>query len=215
LTKAQWMALMGTTPWSGWSGVSDDPDSPAEIVSWNDAHSFVTALNIHTGRTFRLPSEAEWEYACRAGSATRFYWGDDPSYTAIGAYAWYDGNTWDAGEVYAHVAGSKAAERMGLHDMSGNVLEWCEDDWHDNYAGAPADGSAWVDSIRGLDRVIRGGRWGSPRPGLPIRVPATSPPPVARVLRPRLPPRQGLIASEVRSLEGRHLARSRPNDCQV
>jgi len=93
LTKRQWQAVMGTTPWSGQDYVLDDLDSPAVYVSWNDAQAFITALNTHitnTGQgaaTFRLPTEAEWEYACRAGTTTRFYWGDDPSYTQISDYA--------------------------------------------------------------------------------------------------------------------------------
>ena len=160
LSKAQWEAVMGTTPWSGQSYVLDDPNSPAVYVSWNDAQSFITALNGLTGKTFRLPSEAEWEYACRAGTSTRFYWGDDPSYTVGNAYCWWTYNAWDVGEQYAHVVGLKLPNAFGLHDMSGNVWEWCEDDWHWNYTGAPANGAAWADSPRGSSRVVRGGGWG-------------------------------------------------------
>ncbi len=159
VTKGQWEAVMGTTPWSGQIGVLDDPDSPATYVSWNDAQDFVEALNDLSGETYRLPSEAEWEYACRAGTETRFYWGDDPNYTAIDDYAWWYGSAEDAGEGYAHVVGEKLENAWGLHDMSGNVLEWCEDDWHANYTGAPSNGSAWVDSPRGSNRVRRGGSW--------------------------------------------------------
>ncbi len=159
LTKAQWTAVMSTTPWNGQSYVLNDPNSPAVYVSWNDAQSFITALNGLTGLTFRLPSEAEWEYACRAGTTTRFYWGDDPSYTAGNAYCWWRYNAWDVGEGYAHIVGLKTENAFGLYDMSGNVWEWCEDDWHSNYTGAPADGSAWVDSPRGSNRVQRGGSW--------------------------------------------------------
>ncbi|MCX5769473.1 MAG: formylglycine-generating enzyme family protein [Candidatus Hydrogenedentes bacterium] len=160
LTKRQWQAVMGTTPWSGYEYVGDDLDSPAVWVSWDDAKAFITELNTHTGLTFRLPSEAEWEYACRADTTTRFYWGDDPDYTLINDYAWWYGNAGDANEQYAHVVGLKLPNAFGLHDMSGNVYEWCEDDWHSSYTGAPADGSAWVDSPRGSDRMIRGGCWG-------------------------------------------------------
>ena len=165
VTKRQWQAVAGTTPWSGQSYVLDDLDSPAVYVSWNDAQSFITALNTHitsTGQgaaTFRLPTEAEWEYACRAGTTTRFYWGDDPSYTLISDYAWWYGNTGWASEEYAHVVGLKLPNAFGLYDMSGNVWEWCEDDWHGNYTGAPTNGSAWVDSPRGSYRLLRGGSW--------------------------------------------------------
>ncbi|MCX5769469.1 MAG: formylglycine-generating enzyme family protein [Candidatus Hydrogenedentes bacterium] len=159
LTKRQWQAVMGTTPWSGLSYVLNDLDSPAVYVSWDDAKAFITALNTQTGLTFRLPSEAEWEYACRADTTTRFYWGDDPDYTLINDYAWWYGNAWDAGEQYAHVVGLKLPNAFGLYDMSGNVWEWCEDDWHSSYTGAPTNGSAWVDSPRGSYRVRRGGDW--------------------------------------------------------
>ena len=154
----------GTVPWVGYSEVLDDPDSPAVYVSWDDAHVFITALNAHitsTGQgpaTMRLPSEAEWEYACRAGTTTRFYWGDDPSYSLGDDYCWWTYNAWDVGEQYAHVVGQKLRNPWGLYDMSGNVQEWCEDDWH-NYYGAPTDGSARVESPRGTDRVLRGGSW--------------------------------------------------------
>jgi formylglycine-generating enzyme required for sulfatase activity len=140
-----------------------DKDSPAVYVSWNNAQSFLTALNNYTGRTFRLPSEAHWEYACRAGShvpPTRFYWGDDPNYTAIGDYAWYYYNAYNVvGQQYAHVVGTKLPNAFGLYDMSGNVWEWCEDDWHGSYTGAPPGSYEWVDSPRGSYRVLRGGAW--------------------------------------------------------
>ena len=86
LSKRQWVAMMGTEPWLGQLSVTNDPDSRAVYVSWNDAKAFFAALNTHTGLTFRLPSESEWEYAARAGTTTRFYWGDDPSHTVGGAY---------------------------------------------------------------------------------------------------------------------------------
>lgn len=164
ITKEQWTALMGTSPWSGEPYVLLDPKSPAVHISWSDAQAFITALNAYTGNVFRLPSEAEWEYACRAGTTTRFYWGDDPSCTAGNAYAWWQYNTEDVEERYAHETGVKLPNALGLHDMSGNVHEWCEDDWHYGYIGAPADGSAWADSPRGSNRVIRGGSYDSAGP---------------------------------------------------
>lgn len=164
VTKAQWNAVMNTTPWSGLGYVITEPNSPAVFVSWNDAQSFVAALNTHitdTGQgaaTFHLPSEAQWEYACRAGTTTRFYWGNDSTYTDIGNFAWWSGNAWSANERYAHVVGLKVPNAWGLYDMTGNAWEWCEDWYHSNYTGAPTDGSAWV-SPAGSLRVGRGGSW--------------------------------------------------------
>ena len=167
VTKAQWLAMMGTSPWSGEYGVHYNPYSPAVYVSWNDiagTGGFMEKLNQHLtatgqdGAHVRLPSESEWEYACRAGTTTRFYWGDDPFYTQIGAYAWYDGNTYYSDEKYAHVVGQKLPNAWGLYDMIGNVWEWCQDWIHDGYTGAPVDGSAWLTPTSGL-RLYRGGGW--------------------------------------------------------
>ncbi|HUW60250.1 MAG TPA: formylglycine-generating enzyme family protein [Candidatus Bathyarchaeia archaeon] len=159
LTKRQWEAVMGTEPWYGQDYVLYEPDSPAVYVTWHEAKDFVAELNAYTGRSFRLPSEAEWEYACRAGTTTRFYWGDDTDYAQIGNYAWDSENC--SAEMYAHIVGQKLPNSHGLHDMSGNVWEWCADDWHSNYSGAPTDGNVWADSPRSLSRVIRGGCWDS------------------------------------------------------
>jgi len=159
LTKRQWQAVMGTTPWSGESNVLNDPDSPAVYISWNDAKAFIAVLNSYTSLTFRLPSEAEWEYACRAGTATCFYWGDDPNRTVGNAYCWWMHNARTVGEAYGHVVGQKIMNAFGLYDMSGNVWEWCEDDWHVNYTGSPTNGRAWVDWPRGSYRMLRGGSW--------------------------------------------------------
>ena len=159
VTQAQWVAVMGTTPWAEETYAPSLPGSPASYISWNDAKAFIIALNAHTGMTFRLPSEAEWEYAARAGTGTRFYWGDDSDYSAGESYAWWTYNTWDADEKYPHPVGQKLANVWGLFDMSGNVREWCEDDWHENYVGAPVNGIAWVDAPRGPFRVLRGGSW--------------------------------------------------------
>ncbi len=164
LTKRQWQAIMGTTPWSGQPNISTDLDSPAVYISWSDAQSFVTALNTHItntsqgAATFRLPSEAEWEYAARAGTSTRFHWGDDSTYTQISNYAWWYGTTWDINERYAHVVGLKQPNSWGFYDLHGNAWEWCQDYWNANYTGAPTNGSAWV-SPAGTYRVLRGGGW--------------------------------------------------------
>lgn len=157
LTKRQWTAVMGTTPWAGQSYVLDNLDSPAVYVSWNDAQSFLTTLNSYAKKTFRLSSEAQWEYACRASTTTRFYWGDDPDHTEIGDHAWYYFNAFSLpGQQYAHAVGQKLPNAFGLYDMSGNVLEWCQDWYHSSYVGAPTDGSAWEVTAE-FYRVLRGG----------------------------------------------------------
>ncbi len=146
VTQAQWRAVMGSNP-SQFKG----DDLPVENVSWNDAKEFCRKLSQMTGREYRLPTEAEWEYACRAGT-TGAYAGD------LDAMAWYDKNS--GGKT--HPVGQKQPNAFGLYDMHGNVWEWCEDDWHNSYNGAPNDGRAWVDiSARGSYRVARGGSWGS------------------------------------------------------
>lgn len=162
VTQAQWQAVMGTTPWSGQQCVLNDPNSPAVYVSWKNAQAFITQLNTFTGLTFRLPSEAEWEYACRAGTTTRFYWGDDPNYTAINDYAWWSGNALDVNERYSHVAGQKLPNPWGLYDMSGNAWEWCQD-WYGSYAnGAVVDPTG---PSSGGHRIVRGGGWYNPNGG--------------------------------------------------
>ncbi len=157
LTQAQWAALMGGNPsyfqGANAGGVTTD-NRPVESVSWDDAQAFITRINLATGMSFRLPSEAEWEYVCRAGTATRFYWGDDLNYTNIGNYAWYQANSGNQ----THDSGGKAPNNFGLYDMSGNVAEWCQDWYHDSYAGAPADGSAWETPTES-SHVVRAGGW--------------------------------------------------------
>jgi formylglycine-generating enzyme required for sulfatase activity len=158
VTQAQWTEVMGSNP-SYFDGCGGD--CPVEKVSWDDIQEFITTLNALDGRTYRLPTEAEWEYAARAGTTTAFYNGDitntscdDPKLDAIG---WYCGNA----DSTTHPVGQKQPNAWGLFDMSGNVWEWVEDDWHSSYDGAPTDGSAWVDSPRASRRVFRGGGWSS------------------------------------------------------
>lgn len=150
VTQAQWVALMG--PISDYEGAN----RPVEGVSWEDVHLFLSRLNNLHGPGFRLPSEAEWEYACRAGTTTRFYWGDDPECTEIGNHAWYHDNS---GEQ-THNVGGKGPNDWNLYDMIGNVMEWTADAYHSRYTGAPSDGSVWnavtENSIEHA-RVIRGG----------------------------------------------------------
>ncbi len=167
VTQAQWEAVMGANPASDF-GVGDN--YPVYNVSWEDCQSFIEQLNQLPGQgTFRLPSEAEWEYACRAGTTTRFYFGDSDGCgtadedCAAGVlpgnrsdYMWYLGDYQDPGSQEVGQLGPNA---FGLYDMHGNVFEWCADDWHEDYSGAPADGSAWIETPRGDSRVIRGGHW--------------------------------------------------------
>lgn len=175
VTQAQWLAVMGSWPDiapATWYGLGDN--YPAYRIQWYWAQNFCAALNTHitaTGQgpaTMRLPSSAEWEYACRAGTQTRFYFGDsldvddyyDEDDGIRSQYMWY-GKISGGGNGYfgSQPVGGLLPNAFGLFDMSGNVMEWCEDDWHSSYTGAPTDGSAWVDSPRSRDRVTRGGDW--------------------------------------------------------
>jgi formylglycine-generating enzyme required for sulfatase activity len=150
VTQEQYQAIMGTNP----SRFKDNPKNPIERVSWDDARKFCQKLNEKTGKKYRLPSEAEWEYACRAGTQTRYYFGDNEN--LLGNYAWYSKN---AGSK-THPVGQKKSNNWGLYDMSGNVWEWCEDGWHENYQNAPTDGTAWNDNhSQTVSRVLRGGSW--------------------------------------------------------
>lgn len=125
--------------------------APVVMVSWNDAQDFIKWLNQTDGGGYRLPSEAEWEYACRAGGQHTYCGGND-----LNALGWYGGNS---GERPRPVGG-KRANAFGLFDMSGNVWEWVQDCWHDSYHGAPSDGSAWTSDCDGVRRrVLRGGSW--------------------------------------------------------
>jgi formylglycine-generating enzyme required for sulfatase activity len=151
VTQWQWEKVMVDNP-SKFKDCGDD--CPVERVSWDDAQEFKKKLNeIEGADKYRLPTEAEWEYACRAGTATEFFFGDDAD--KLGEYAWYDDNSEDV----THPVGQKKPNPWGLYDMNGNVLEWVEDDWHAKYKGAPANGSAWVGKRRGAARVLRGGSW--------------------------------------------------------
>jgi formylglycine-generating enzyme required for sulfatase activity len=135
---------------------------PVERVSWSDAVEFCERLSLHTNRLYRLPSEAEWEYACRAGTTTPFHFGETikselANYNAryaygVGVKGIYRSKTTNVGSF-------GVANGFGLYDMHGNVLEWCADHWHSSYEGAPQDGSAWLDNDDNQRRVLRGGSW--------------------------------------------------------
>lgn len=164
VTQNQWKTIMSNNP-SHFKG----DNLPVEKVSWNDAQEFIKNLN-KMGKTnkYRLPSEAEWEYACRAGTTTAYSFGDDES--KLEDYGWYSGYTdideWEKNEDKilegkTHPVGQKKPNQWDLYDMHGNVLEWCQDRWHNNYFGAPFDGNAW-EKGRGSVRVSRGGSWYSP-----------------------------------------------------
>jgi formylglycine-generating enzyme required for sulfatase activity len=145
-TQALYQAVTGQNP-SHFEG----KNRPVEGVSWEDiTRDFLPRLRELTGRRFRLPSEAEWEYAAKAGGDFTYAGSDD-----LHAVGWYSDNS----HRETKPVGLKMPNAWGLYDMSGNVWEWCEDDWHDSYDNAPADGSAWVDRPRGAHRVCRGGYW--------------------------------------------------------
>ena len=142
ITQAQWTAVTGTWPWLEQEHVMVGPDYPAVYVSWRDAQQFIRQLNVWVGdEIFRLPTEAEWEYACRAGSDALWFFGDDE--VRLGEYAWYKGNAWDAERRFAQVVGGKRANGWGLYDMYGNVWEWCQD-WE-----ALPDSSGYKPVLRG------------------------------------------------------------------
>ncbi|AOC53716.1 serine/threonine kinase [Microcystis aeruginosa NIES-2481] len=151
VTQAQYQAVMGTNP----CHFSNNPQNPVKNVSWDDAQAFCKKLSRITGKTYRLPTEAEWEYACRGGTTTRYYFGDDAN--QLGDYAWYGGNS----QQTIHPVGQKKPNAWGLHDMIGNVWEWCEDDWHSTYENAPKDGSAWITNYQRANpfKIVRGGSW--------------------------------------------------------
>ena len=119
-------------------GFTQDYKHPVVCVSWNDAKAYIKWLSEQTGKDYRLLSEAQWEYACRAGSTGKYSFGDDEN--RLENYGWYDSNS----EGKTHPVGEKQPNKFGLYDMHGNVREWLDDVWHENYNGAPSDGSAWV-----------------------------------------------------------------------
>ena len=159
VTQAQWEAVMDTVPWFGRAYVQENPNHPAVFISWHDVQEFARRLNEAAGEeVYRLPTEAEWEYACRAGTTTRRSFGDEES--RLGEYVWYDENSWNIGEKYAHAVGTKLPNPWGLHDMHGNVWEWYQDRYGaDYYSNSPSVDPQGPES--GSGRVGRGGSFGS------------------------------------------------------
>jgi formylglycine-generating enzyme required for sulfatase activity len=163
VTQGQWKAVIGENP----SALKDCGDNcPVENVNWDDVKVFLVKLNAKEGRTgkriYRLPTEAEWEYAARAGTTTNYYWGDKLSsgflgFGAVGQdYLWYDDNS----SSMTHPVGQKKANGFGLYDMSGNVAELVED-WYDRDYYSSASVSDPQGAANGFYRVVRGGYWGS------------------------------------------------------
>lgn len=150
VTQEQWLVIMGNNP----ANFRESLQAPMENISWLEAQDFCRRLAKRSpyAYLYRLPSEAEWEYACRAGTDTAYHFGDSPA--PLADYAWFVDNS----NKRSQPIGQKVPNPWGLYEMHGGVWEWCEDAWHDNFQGAPADGSAWIDGNSGR-RVRRGGSW--------------------------------------------------------
>jgi formylglycine-generating enzyme required for sulfatase activity len=174
VTQAQWKAVASFPKVN--SELDAEPshfkgeNRPVEEVSWHDAVEFCARLSSHTKRPYRLPSEAEWEYACRAGTTTPFHFGETIT-TDLANYRGTDNEEYKWSGSYGQapkgiyreettpVGSFGVANAFGLYDMHGQVWEWCADHWHDNYEGAPTDGSAWLDDTDNDNRMLRGGSW--------------------------------------------------------
>jgi eukaryotic-like serine/threonine-protein kinase len=166
VTQAQWQQIMGNNP----SEYKGNEKLPVESISWQDANQFCQKLSQQTQRKYRLPTEAEWEYACRARTTTPFHFGNTIS-SEVANYRAQDWN--DNGKIRpgkygdgklgefrnkTTPVGNFPPNSFGLYDLHGNLREWCQDRWHKNYQGAPSDGSAWL-SDRDDSRILRGGSW--------------------------------------------------------
>ena len=166
ITQSQWKAVANSTKvridLNPVPSIFQGDSLPVENITWFEAIEFCERLQLQTGRPYRLPSEAEWEYACRAGTQTPFHFGE----TISPKLASYDGSKrYRAGpkgkssKQTSTVGSYNAANAFGLEDMHGNVWEWCADHWHEDYTNAPADGGARITDNRNSPRVIRGGSW--------------------------------------------------------
>ena len=176
ITQAQWRVVAAMTQVN--RELKPAPSNfkgellPVEQVSWYEAVEFCDRLTLHTNRAYRLPTEAEWEYACRAGTTTPFHFGETIT-TDLSNYRGEDRKIDENEYSGSYGSGPKGefrqtttpvdqfdlANAFGLCDMHGNVLEWCQDHWHENYTGAPTDGSAWTTDNKEANRVLRGGSW--------------------------------------------------------
>jgi formylglycine-generating enzyme required for sulfatase activity len=177
VTQAEWRKVTGNEPWEEGDDPIPTPSHAVSCVSWNDCQELIKKLNVgvaskalqrlggaqrgaeapHYELKFALPTEAQWEYACRAGTTTRFYYGDDADYSKLGDYAW-------AASAGVSAVGQKKPNVRGLYDMHGNVCEWCEDAYKESYEGASTDGSIAANDANDATRVLRGGSWlGYPR----------------------------------------------------
>ena len=177
VTQAEWQQVTGEEPWSGERYAKANPRHAVSYVSWHDCQEFVKKLKAEvrssrfsgsseeraetrtTNLSFALPTEAQWEYACRAGTQTRFCYGDDADYRQLKDYAWFDDNALDVGEKYAHPVGQKKPNAWGLYDMHGNVWEWCQD-WYGDYPSSSVSDPSGPTG--GGVRVFRGGSWRGP-----------------------------------------------------
>jgi formylglycine-generating enzyme required for sulfatase activity len=158
VTQGQYEPIMGKNPSAephGGGPVYVDPQYPVGGLSWASAMEFCRLLSEKTGRTVTLPTEAQWEYACRAGTTTRYFYGDDPNYSEIVKYAWCAANNQRA----QHAVGRLQPNPWGLYDMYGSHWEWCADWFADSYAGAENTDPAGPAS--GAGHVLRGGCWGN------------------------------------------------------
>ncbi|EDX75957.1 conserved domain protein [Coleofasciculus chthonoplastes PCC 7420] len=167
VTQVQWQAIANLPQVN--KVLDPDPsrfkgaNRPVERISWYEAVEYVERLSQYTGRDYRLPCEAEWEYACRAGTTTPFHFGE----TITTDLANYNGNYIYGGGAKGKylkettpVGSFQVANAFGLYDMHGNVWEWCIDHWHDSYKDAPSDGQAWlIDDTKNHSRILRGGSW--------------------------------------------------------
>ena len=156
VTQGQWEHVMGTSPWKGEKYVNEDPKNAVSWVSWKIAQQFVESLSNREGVTYRLPTEAEWEWSCRAGTSSSFSIGENEAVSTHHRWYWpFCGSGTGKRELYAHPVGGTPANPFGLNDMHGNVYEWCADSYFDKLPGGTNPLVMTVSDFR----VVRGGSW--------------------------------------------------------